>query len=62
MTTPLSDERIAEIRERLRGAVTDDLWCESTEVRQIGRDLLAEVSRLRARIAELEATNDDATE
>lgn len=59
MTTPLSDERIAELTYRLKGPVTSplDWWCEADDLFMIGRDLLAEVERLRAenaRLAKLE--------
>jgi len=59
MTTPLSDERIAELTYRLKGPVTNplDWWCEADDLFTIGRELLAEVDRLRARNAELEEQN-----
>jgi len=52
----LSDERIAELTYRLKGPVTNplDWWCEADDLFTIGRELLAEVARLRARVAALE--------
>ena len=56
MATPLSEERIAELTYRLKGPVTNplDWWCEADDLFTIGRELLAEVARLRARVAALE--------
>lgn len=56
MTTPLSDERIDELAYRLKGTVTNpiDWWCEATDLFKVGCELLAEVTRLRSRVARLE--------
>ena len=45
----LSDERIAELTYRLKGPVTNplDWWCEADDLFTIGRELMAEVERLR---------------